>query len=393
MHDTLQERLLAYEDQKLWRHRNVIHQRQEKYIVVNNKRCLNFAANDYLGLSQHPQIIKAYQDAIQEFGVSTCSSTFIAGYSYFHQEFEQQFAKFLNCERAVYFCTGYMANIGVLTSLINQSDIIFSDRYNHISINDGIRLSKARFMRYNHNDSADLEKRLLKSHDKQKFVITESVFSMNGQIIDLPKFVEIAQINQAVLMIDDAHGIAVLGEKGAGVCDYYNVDPKNIDLLICPLSKGFGTIGAIVAGKEKYINALIQFAKTYMFTTAQNPAALAAGLSALKIVQEEKWRREKLETLINYFKLRATNMEFNFLPSQTPIQSLIIKDNERAVQIARSMQERGLLISAIRPPSVPKGTTRLRIILNSLLEIEDVENLLKNLQCCHASENWHPDCV
>jgi 8-amino-7-oxononanoate synthase len=277
-------------------------QRQRRFIQENT---LNFCSNDYLALSHHPKMIASAKAALDQFGVGGKSSQLVSGHTVAHQEFEIEFARFVKRDRAILFGNGYMANLGVLKTLCQRKNAVFQDRNNHASLIDAGILSRAEVQRFRHKDMDQLENLLIQSTSKNKFIVSDSVFSTSGDIAPVSQLAKLATQYSATLMIDDAHGIGVLGENGAGITEENALDQKALPILVCPLGKAFATQGAMVAGSSDLIESLIQGARTYIYTTALPPAFAVAGLQSLNLIREEKWRREKLRELINFFSRAA----------------------------------------------------------------------------------------
>lgn len=346
--------------------------------VVNGQRLINFCGNDYLGLANHPQLVAAFKKAADEFGVGSGASHLVCGHSHYHHALEEQLAAFCGRPRALLFSTGYMANLGVIQALIGKGDAVFEDRLNHASLIDGGLASGARFRRYRHADAVSLASQLADSDARRKLVVTDGVFSMDGDVAPLAALADVCEQYQAWLMVDDAHGFGVLGEQGGGCVADQDVQDR-VPVLVGTLGKAFGTFGAFVAGSDDLIETLIQFARPYIYTTALPPAVAAATLASLTLLREESWRREKLRSLIARFRDGAAQRGFQLLDSATPIQPLLIGEDGEAVAMSQRLRERGFLISAIRPPTVPEGTARLRITFSAAHEPEDIDRLIESL--------------
>lgn len=335
----------------------------ENSIFLNGEKYINFSSNDYLGLSHHPEIIASFSNAAKEYGLGSGSSALICGYSDAHAELEEVFAKWLNVDSAIFFNSGYMANSGVISALCDRSDIIFSDKLCHASLLDGIHLSRSKHVRYKHCDLQHLTQ-LTKTH-KPSLIVTESVFSMEGNITPVKQIAEIAKNHQAGLLIDDAHGIGWLGNTGVGICEYQKISQEQFDCLVLPLGKAFNGTGCIVAGRNKIIESVLQFSKTYRYTTAL-PAAICAALKkSLQVIIDEQWRRVQLKNNIRLFLDYCKSKEL-ILSSwdETPIKSILIRSNEKTQKIQEILLENGFYTSSILPPTVPKNSARLRISLN-----------------------------
>ena len=346
--------------------------------VVNGQRLINFCGNDYLGLANHPQLVAAFKKAADEFGVGSGASHLVCGHSHYHHALEEQLAAFCGRPRALLFSTGYMANLGVIQTLAGKGDAVFEDRLNHASLIDGGLASGARFRRYRHVDVTSLASQLADSDAHRKLVVTDGVFSMDGDVAPLATLVDVCEQHQAWLMVDDAHGFGVLGEQGGGCVAEQGMQAR-VPVLVGTLGKAFGTFGAFVAGSDELIETLIQFSRSYIYTTALPPAVAAATLASLLLVQEERWRRDKLQGLIARFRQGAVQRGFELMDSATPIQPLLIGEDGEALAMSQRLRERGFLISAIRPPTVPEGTARLRITFSAAHEPEDIDRLIEAL--------------
>jgi len=346
--------------------------------IINGRRLLNFCGNDYLGLANHPQVVAAFKQAADQFGVGSGASHLVCGHSHYHHALEEQLAAFCGRPRALLFSTGYMANLAVIQALVGKGDAVFEDRLNHASLIDGGLASGARFRRYRHADVDALASQLASVTTGRKLVVTDGVFSMDGDIAPLPQLAAVCEQHQAWLMVDDAHGFGVLGSQGGGCVAAHKMQ-QQVPVLMGTLGKSFGTFGAFVAGSEELIETLIQFARPYIYTTALPPAVAAATLASLERVQQDHFRREKLNMLIARFRQGAEQKGFALMPSGTPIQPLLIGEDEQALRLSQQLRDKGFLISAIRPPTVPEGTARLRITLSAVHEPEDIDQLIDAL--------------
>lgn len=375
----LQQRLAERHAQHRYRSRSVLASAQQPRVVVGGKSFLSFCSNDYLGLASDPRLVSALQQGAERWGVGSGASHLISGHSGPHHELEQALAAFTGRPRALLFSSGYMANMGVIQALVGRGDQVLQDELNHASLLDGGLLSRARFQRYRHADSADAERRLAKIDSGLSLIVTDGVFSMDGDLAPLPELATAAQAHRAALLVDDAHGVGVLGRDGAGIVAHYGLDVNKVPILIGTLGKAFGTCGAFVAGSETLIEALIQFARTYIFTTALPPAIASATLASLELVRSETWRRERLAALVQRFRQGAEQLGLALLPSPTPIQCVLLGDDDRVMRVGTALRERGLLVGTIRPPTVPAGTARLRITLCATHSDDDVDTLLQGL--------------
>ena len=366
--------------ESLYRRRRTVDGPQQPNIVVDGKQLLAFCSNDYLGLANHPDVIRSFQNAANEYGVGGGASHLIIGHSRAHHQLEEELAAFTGRPRALLFSTGYMANLGVISALLGKGDGVFQDRLNHASLLDGGQLSGARFQRYLHADTQSLETKLVRSEARRKLVVTDGVFSMDGNIAPLKELSDVAQNNNAWLMVDDAHGFGVIGQGGRGVADLFDMGLRELPVLMGTLGKGFGTSGAFVAGSEELIETLIQFARPYIYTTSIPPAVAEATRTSLRLLQKEDWRREKLQGLIRQFRFGCEQLGLALMNSNTPIQPIMVGGAEQALAMSESLEQQGVLVTAIRPPTVPKGASRLRVTLSASHTEDDVSRLLLALE-------------
>ncbi|QVL18558.1 8-amino-7-oxononanoate synthase [Pseudomonas qingdaonensis] len=367
----------------LYRQRPLLQSPQGPQVMVDGTPLLAFCSNDYLGLANHPEVIDAWRAGAERWGVGGGASHLVIGHSSPHHELELALAEFTGRPRALLFTTGYLANLGALTALVGQGDSVLQDRLNHASLLDGGLLSGARFSRYLHNDADSLGKRLDKASGNA-LVVTDGVFSMDGDIADLPALAAQAQARGAWLMVDDAHGFGTLGRHGGGVVEHFGLDMGQVPVLVGTLGKAFGTAGAFVAGSEELIECLIQFARPYIYTTSQPPALACATLRSLQLLRDEHWRREHLAALIRQFRQGAEQIGLHLMDSFTPIQPILIGDAARAMRLSAMLRERGLMVTAIRPPTVPAGSARLRVTLTAAHSASQVQLLLNALAECHS---------
>jgi 8-amino-7-oxononanoate synthase len=363
----------------LYRLRHAIAKRKGAKWQYNDQPLLSFMNNDYLGLANHPKVIHALQKSAAYYGVGSSASQLLGGYYVAHQILEEKLSEFLGVERALIFSSGFMANLAVLSTLINNQDYVFEDRLNHASLIDGVRYSHAQVKRYRRDNLLDLETRITQAHSKNKWIVTEGVFGMDGDIAPLPQLFELAKNQNCHLLIDDAHGIGVLGENGKGSIEHYQLSVKNVSILVGTFGKAFGTMGAFVAGNHILMEALMQFGRSFIYTTALPPAIASATCTSLELIQTEDWRREHLQFLVQYFKKSAYDLNLPLSSSITPIQTLITGKPESAFRMMELLKKKGILIGCIRPPTVPLNTSRLRINLNVNHTQNDVEFLLESL--------------
>jgi len=378
----LRQELGARAEEGLQRARRIVDGPQQPLLHADNDKVLSFCSNDYLGLASHPALIAAVQQAVTEVGVGGGASHLITGHHRLHHELEEALAAFVGLPRALFFSTGYMANLGIVSALVGRGDAIFADRLNHASLNDAAVLSRADLHRYAHNDMAALEKQLAQSSAKRKLVVADAVFSMDGDLALVPELLALCERYDAWLMLDDAHGFGVLGAQGQGALAHFGVHSPRI-IYMATLGKAAGVSGAFVAGEPELIEYLVQKARTYIFTTAMPPALAAALMTALPLIREGHERRAQIARLIaglrNGLQLRKWRLD----PSVTPIQPLIVGSNADALLASEQLHARGILIPAIRPPTVPQGTARLRITLSAAHTLDDVQRLV---EAVHAAE-------
>jgi 8-amino-7-oxononanoate synthase len=361
--EKVQEKLEDWEHQSLSRTRLTISRTEANQVTVNSLPCIHFCKNDYLGLGKHPKIIEATIQGLQHYGLGSGASSVVAGYYSSQQKCEEEFAEWLGVDRAILFSSGYLANLGVMATLADRSCTVFSDKMSHASLLDGIQLSRAKHYRYRHRDLVDLSR--LAQFKKPDLIISEGVFSMEGCMAPLKSLIEIADQYQASVIIDDAHGIGVLGEEGRGICEHSGIDPRKLACLIAPMGKAFNAMGAMVAGRAEIIEAILQFTRTYRYSTALPPAIAEGILATLHVIKVERWRREKLKDLIHFFTEKALEKGLVLSSTEcTPIKSIIIGDSQRVVALQKHLLHQGFFVSCIRQPTVPKNSARVRICLN-----------------------------
>lgn len=379
LEQTLRQRLAERQSLNRYRVRPIVQSPQSPDIRVNGQRLTAFCSNDYLGLANHPKVIEAFQQAANRYGVGSGASHLVCGHSDEHHKLEKELADFTGRERALLFSTGYMANLGAVNALIGRGDAVFEDRLNHASLLDAGLLSGARFQRFRHNDVAHLREQLQASDARHKLIVVDGVFSMDGDLAPLPELAQLTQEFDAWLMVDDAHGLGCLGATGAGCLEHFCLNEEQVPILMGTLGKAFGSFGAFVAGSETLIESLIQFARPYIYTTALPPAVAAATRAALRLVREEGERREHLQNLVQRFRAGAQSLGLELWPSVSAIQPIIVGDDARALRLTEALRRRGFWISAIRPPTVPEGTARLRVTLSAAHTEAQVDGLLEAL--------------
>ncbi len=350
--------------------------------LIDGRRLIAFCSNDYLGLANHPALVAAVQQAAARWGVGSGASHVVSGHLRPHQELEERLAAFVGRERALYFTTGYMANLAVAPALVERHDAIFADRLNHASLIDAAQLARAEHIRYAHGDVEQLAERLQRSRARRKLILTDAVFSMDGDLAPLPALLELAERFDAWLVVDDAHGFGVLGPGGRGSLAHFALPPSPRLILMGTLGKAAGVSGAFVAGDRRVIDWLIQRARSYIFTTASSPIIAAALLTSLELIAAGDDRRAHLQTLIARLRDGLAGLPWPLLPSLTAIQPLIIGENQAALDLAEQLLAQGLWVPAIRPPTVPAGTARLRISLSAAHHPAQIDALLAALRDC-----------
>jgi 8-amino-7-oxononanoate synthase len=350
---------------------------------LDGQSVLSFASNDYLGLANHPALIQALQSAAKESGVGSGASHLINGHHQFHQEAERALADFVGLPSSLLFTTGYMANMGVISVLMGREDAIFADKLNHASLNDAALLSRATLHRYHHQDLQQLATLLSQSTARRKLVVVDAVFSMDGDIAPVPELLDLCEQYDAWLMLDDAHGFGVLGTQGRGILSHFKVQSPRI-IYMATLGKAAGVAGAFVAGDETLIEYLVQSAKTYIYTTASPPALSAALFAAVEVMKTDLERHQHLANLIRIFKSELQLKTWRLMSSTTAIQPVIVGSNDKVLALSEYLLTRGIFVPAIRPPTVPKDTARLRISLSAAHTEQDVRLLIKTLQPAEA---------
>lgn len=374
--EDIPSRLGTLEQRSMYRRRRVVDSPQGRELVVDGRRLLNFCSNDYLGLANDERIREAFKRGVDRWGVGAGASHLICGHTAAHHELEDALAEMTGRPRALFFSSGYAANLGVINALVGSRDFVFEDRLNHASLLDGGWISRARFEYYNHACPDDLDAKLAVADGGRRLIVSDGVFSMDGDTCPLDELVRVAASHEAWLMIDDAHGFGVLGNRGVGTVDPEEFNTRQVPVLMGTLGKAFGTSGAFVAGEESLIEYLIQRARNYIYTTALPAAVAAATLKSLEIVMDENWRREKLVELVNRFRDGVGEMGIDVMPSKTAIQPVMVGDPATALAASQALEERGCLVTAIRPPTVPQGTSRLRVTLTAAHTVDDVNRLV-----------------
>ena len=347
-------------------------------LVVDGRRCLAFCSNDYLGLARDPRLAEALAAHARRHGTGSGAAHLVTGHGPAHHALEEALAEFTGFPRALLFSTGYMANLGLLSALAGRGDLVAEDRLNHASLLDASRLAGARVRRYAHADPAAAARRLA-GDARRRFLVTDGVFSMDGDVAPLDALAEAAAAAGAGLLVDDAHGLGVLGPQGRGSLAAAGIGPGQVTALVGTLGKAFGTFGAFVAGSEEVVETLVQRARSYIYTTAPPPALAAATRAALEIARAEEWRRERLRALVSRFRAGAAALGLRLAPSDTPIQPVLAGTAALALQAAEALFAAGLWVTPIRPPTVPAGSARLRVTLSAAHADADVDRLLDGL--------------
>jgi len=357
---------------------------QRLVTTVDGRTLVDFSSNDYLGLAHHPAVAAAMSECAVRLGAGSGASHLVTGHGVEHERLEEELADYTGRERALLFSTGYMANLGVMTSLAGRGEVVLLDRLNHASIVDGALLSGARFKRYAHADADAAEQALLESSEQAVVVATDGVFSMDGDIAPLPRLARAAVAHKAWLVVDDAHGIGVLGQRGRGSTEKLSTD--DVPVLIGTLGKALGSFGAFVAGSRDLIEFLIQKARPYIYTTALPQPIAAATRKALAIAQRETWRRERVLALTTRFRKAARELGVPLLDSNTPIQPVVLGSSQAALRAQRELQEVGFRVVAIRAPTVPKGSERLRVSLSAAHTEAQVDALAQAMSRAHVKD-------
>lgn len=362
----------------LLRQRRTVFSPQQPELIVDGESYLSFCSNDYLGLANHPNLIKALQQGASEYGVGAGAAHLVSGHFAPHEQLEQALAAFVGKPSAVLFSTGYMANLGVVQALVGRGDTVFADKLNHASLNDAMLLSRANVKRYRHNDMAQLAKFLEQTGSGRKLICTDAVFSMDGDFAPLPELLALCEKHDAWLLVDDAHGFGVTGDLGCGSLSHFGLDSPRI-IYMATLGKAAGVFGAFVAAESVVISTLINQSHSYVYTTATPPALSVALLESLRLISAGDERRAHLQELIAQLRAGLADLPWALMPSDTAIQPLLIGENQAALDLSLALREKGLWVAAIRPPTVPEGTARLRITLSASHTALDVNRLLEAL--------------
>ena len=369
------EKLKETKEKGLYRELRYIETAQSPRVKIKEKDLILLGSNNYLGLCDDSRLKKVAIDAINKYGVGSGGSRLTTGSYDIHKELEEKIASFKGTEASLVFNTGYMANIGIITSLCDRNTVIFCDRLNHASIIDGCRLSGAKLIRYKHCDMNDLQNKINKYKGSNNLIVTDGVFSMDGDIAPLPDIVKIAKKHNIMTMVDDAHATGILGKKGSGTSSYFGLD-NEIDIMMGTLSKAIASEGGYVAGKKDLIDYLRNYARSFIYSTALSPSTIAVSIKALEIIEKDEERRVKLLKMSDWFQKELEIAGFNLIKTKTPIIPIMIGEADKTVEFSKSLLEEGIYIPAIRPPTVAEGTSRLRISLMATHSQQDLEEAL-----------------
>ena len=376
----LEQKLDKLREEHLFRELKSVNGALGEWVEIQGKRLLNLSSNNYLGIAGHPLLKTAAIQAVQQLGCGATSARLIVGNYKLYDQVEKDLARFKDTEAALIFNSGYTANLGIISALVGRGDIIISDKTNHASIIDGIRLSTAKFLRYKHADMVDLERCLKKAEGyRLKLIITDSVFSMDGDLAPLPAIVELKEKYGAVLMIDEAHGSGIFGENGRGLAEFYKVTDR-VEITMGTLGKAFGCSGAYVAGRKVLIDYLRNKARSFIFTTGLPPPVLASVQAALQVVQQENWRREEVLAKAAWVRSDLTEAGFKLLNSQSQIIPILVGDNAATLEFSSRLFDVNILAMAVRPPTVPLNAARLRLTVMATHSNEELAGAVKHLK-------------
>ncbi len=348
-------------------------------VIVEGRELINFCSNDYLGLARDPRLAEAMAGAAREWGAGSGAAHLVTGHTAVHHALEERVAAFTGRQAALLFSTGYMANLGVVTSFAGRGEAVVQDRLNHASLLDGAQLAGARLIRYAHADATAAARALEEAGENVALLATDGVFSMDGDVAPVAALARTARMHEAWLLVDDAHGLGVTGATGRGTLEEAGLGAEDVPLLVGTFGKAFGSFGAFVAGDRDIVDLVLQRARSYVYTTALPPGAAAATLASLDIAEQEGWRRNRLAQLITRFRSGAQQLGLPLGISRTPVQPLIVGDTARCLAASVALRERGFWVAAMRRPTVPPGTERLRVTLTAGHEESEVDALLDAL--------------
>jgi 8-amino-7-oxononanoate synthase len=369
----------------LYRTRRVADGPQGPEPVVDGRRVVAFCSNDYLGLAGDARVSEALARGARRHGAGSGAAHLVIGHGAPHHALEEELAEFVGRPRALLFSTGYMANLGAIGALVGRGDTVLEDRLNHASLIDGATLSRARLRRYAHRDAEALGRQLAEATG-EVLVATDGVFSMDGDLAPLPALAVACRARGAWLLVDDAHGLGVIGRGGRGTAAHFGLGPDDVPVLVGTLGKAFGTAGAFVAGGDALIETLIQHARPYVYTTASPPAVAEATRAALRIALAEEWRRQRLRELVARFRHEAQALGLPLTESETPIQPILLGSASRSLEWAEALERAGVLVTPIRPPTVPEGRARLRVTFSARHTDAHLDRLLEALRCLQRRE-------
>ena len=366
----------------LTRELKMIESPQSVIVKRGGRELINFSSNDYLGLANSDELKTATEEAVRKWGVGAGASHLVCGHQSPHEQLQNELAEFVGAEKAIVFSTGYMANLAVPSAFLSRHDLMLQDKLNHASLIDAGLLCRAAVKRYRHLDVDHASQLLSEAEQSQVLLATDGVFSMNGSVADVSRLTQLCDHEDRLLLVDDAHGFGVLGVRGAGTLEQAGLKPKGQTLMLGTLSKAVGSFGAFVAGDAIWIDHLIQHARSFIYTTALPPAIVEASRAGLRMIQDQSWRLEKLQQNVDLFRSLISDSNLELMQSETPIQSVLYNSPEAAVEASRKLEASGFLVIAIRPPTVPEGTSRLRITISATHNTEQINSLATLLRSC-----------
>lgn len=364
----------------LFRQRKVVNSPQGALIEIDGIEFLNFSSNDYLGFANNEKLKNCMIEAVKKFGIGSASSQLLVGHLSPHKKLEDTLANFLNRDASLVFPTGYQANLAIASTLIDSSTVVLQDKLNHASLIDSALLSKGKLVRYRHNDVDHLKMLLEKYKQHDLIIMTDGVFSMDGDYAPLKEIAALCKTYNAILIVDDAHGLGVLGRTGAGLLEELNLNQEQVPLLVGTFGKSFGASGAFISGSCLHVEAFIQKARTYIYTTALSPAIAATMIEAVKMVINGEDLRKKIKSLIAHYKKLLKDTGLNQSESTSHIQPIIIGEAKKTLDVSKALYEKNILVSAIRPPTVPKDTSRLRISITATHTVDQLEHLVNSIK-------------
>ena len=380
----IEDEIKSIRDNRLFRTLTEISSGQSPEIFIDGKKYILLASNNYLGLSTDPRLIEAAQTALAKYGTSSGGSRLVSGSSDLHAKLERKIAEFKSTEAAILFSSGYLANVGTIAALVGESDVVFSDELNHASIIDGCRLSRATTKVYPHLDIDALDRMISKTRGKgKKLIVTDTVFSMDGDLVDLEKICAVSKRHGCMLMVDEAHAMGVLGETGAGATQHFAVE-KRVPVVMGTLSKAVGSLGGYVAGSRALIDFVRNRVRSYIFDTSLPAASVAASMKAIEIIESEPQRRKHLTELVDTFKTGLCDMGFHVLPSQSAILPILTGEPDATLELADALRKQGVYAPAVRPPSVPAGKCRIRVSLMATHTRDHISRALEAFRSVRA---------